>query len=151
MKSCNIGHYSTVAKHDNRMIKGTEIQRNTRTEKCKDNRPWRILLLLHFSVSQKPCHVWSSHLQQFSCLSHSLYHCHATYSFCWWQTCFNCSNKHQDVSGSLCYRNKTSSNLRSHFTVKSYNVILAIQLWFLLILMSICHSNPSLLQKKQQL
>lgn len=149
MKRCNTGHYSTVAKHDNRMIKSTKIQRNTGREKCEDNRPRRLLPLFHFSVSQTSCHIWSSHLQQFSCLSISLYHCHATY-FCWWQICFNCSSKHHDVSGKLSYRNKTSSNLRSHFNVKCYNIILAIQLWFQLILKSVCHSNPSFLQKKLQ-
>lgn len=141
---------TTVAKHSKRMIKGTKIQSNTRREKCKDNRPWRNLPLFHFSVSQKSCHVWSSNLQQFSCLSISLYNCHVTYSFCWWHICFNCSSKHQDVSGKLNYRNKTSSNLRSHLNVKCYDVILATQLWFQLILMSVCHSNPSFLPKKLQ-
>lgn len=142
MNSCSTGHHSTAAKHDNRMIKSTKIQRNTRREKCKDNRPWRILPLFHFSVSQKFCHVWSSPLQEFSCLSISPYHCHATYSFCWWQICFSRESKHQNVSGKLSYRKKTSSNLRRHFNVKGYHVILSIQLWVQLILMSVFHSNP---------
>lgn len=129
------------------MIKGSKIQRSRSREKCKDNRARRILPLLRFSVSQKSCHVWSSNQQQFGCLSISLYHCDASYSFHWRQICFNCSIKHQNVSGRLSYRNKATPTLTSHLNVKRYNVILAI-LWSSWVLV---FQVPHFLQKNSSL